>query len=66
MLESFLKFPLKKKGKGSFYIAQYPVRWPVQSASHFFRPHQFIFWITDQSMFSHRLEGENIVGLGKW
>ena len=26
---------LKKKGKGSFYIAQYPVRWTAQSASHF-------------------------------
>ena len=25
----------KKKGKGSFYIAQYPVRWTAQSASHF-------------------------------
>ena len=24
-----------KKGKGSFYIAQYPVRWTAQSASHF-------------------------------
>ena len=23
------------KGKGSFYIAQYPVRWTAQSASHF-------------------------------
>ena len=22
-------------GKGSFYIAQYPVRWTAQSASHF-------------------------------
>ena len=27
--------PLKGKGKGSFYIAQYPVRWTAQSASHF-------------------------------
>ena len=27
----------KKKGKGSFYIAQYPVRWTAQSASHFLR-----------------------------
>ena len=25
----------KVKGKGSFYIAQYPVRWTAQSASHF-------------------------------
>ena len=25
----------KKKGKGSFYIAQYPVRWTAQSALHF-------------------------------
>ena len=24
-----------KKGKGSFYIAQYPVRWIAQSALHF-------------------------------
>ena len=24
-----------KKGKGSFYIAQYPVHWTAQSASHF-------------------------------
>ena len=24
-----------KKGKGSFYIAQYAVRWTAQSASHF-------------------------------
>ena len=24
-----------KKGKGSFYIAQYPVRWTAQSAVHF-------------------------------
>ena len=24
----------KGKGKGSFYIAQYPVRWTAQSASH--------------------------------
>ena len=27
---------VKKKGKGSFYIAQYPVRWTAQSASHLF------------------------------
>ena len=27
----------KGKGKGSFYIAQYPVRWTAQSASHFLR-----------------------------
>ena len=27
--------PLKGKKKGSFYIAQYPVRWTAQSASHF-------------------------------
>ena len=26
----------KLKGKGSFYIAQYPVRWTAQSALHFF------------------------------
>ena len=26
---------LKTKGKGSFYIAQYPVRWTAQSALHF-------------------------------
>ena len=26
------------KGKGSFYIAQYPVRWTAQSASHFAFP----------------------------
>ena len=26
---------VSKKGKGSFYIAQYPVRWTAQSASHF-------------------------------
>ena len=25
----------KKKGKGSFYIAQYPVYWTAQSALHF-------------------------------
>ncbi len=25
----------KKKGKGSFYIAQYPVRWTAQSTLHF-------------------------------
>ena len=25
----------KKKGKGSFYIAQYPLRWTAQSALHF-------------------------------
>ena len=23
------------KGKGSFYMAQYPVQWPAQSALHF-------------------------------
>ena len=27
-----------KKGKGSFYIAQYPVRWTAQSTLHFFAP----------------------------
>ena len=27
-----------QKGKGSFYIAQYPVRWTTQSASHVFPP----------------------------
>ena len=26
------------KGKGSFYIAQYPVRWTAQSALHFLPP----------------------------
>ena len=26
---------LKGKGKGSFYIALYPVRWTAQSALHF-------------------------------
>ena len=26
---------VKGKGKGSFYIAQYPVRWTAQSALHF-------------------------------
>ena len=26
---------IKGKGKGSFYIAQYPVRWTAQSALHF-------------------------------
>ena len=25
----------EKKGKGSFYIVQYPVRWNAQSALHF-------------------------------
>ena len=35
---SFLVSPLfhRKKGKGSFYIAQYPVRWTAQSALHCF------------------------------
>ena len=28
-------YNFKKKGKGSFYIAQYPVRWTAQSALHF-------------------------------
>ena len=28
----------KGKGKGSFYIAQYPVRWTAQSALHFLTP----------------------------
>ena len=28
----------KRKGKGSFYIAQYPVRWTAQSALHFSSP----------------------------
>ncbi len=28
-----------KKGKGSFYIAQYPVRWTAQSALHFLEGH---------------------------
>ena len=27
-----------KKGKGSFYIAQYPVRWTAQSALHLLPP----------------------------
>ena len=27
-----------KKGKGSFYIAKYPVRWTAQSALHFLPP----------------------------
>ena len=31
----FLSLYVKGKGKGSFYIAQYPVRWTAQSASHF-------------------------------
>ena len=26
---------VKSKGEGSFYIAQYPVRWSAQSALHF-------------------------------
>ena len=30
----------KGKGKGSFYIAQYPVRWTAQSALHFCPPWQ--------------------------
>ena len=30
-----MKVALLCKGKGSFYIAQYPVRWTAQSASHF-------------------------------
>ena len=29
------KVKVKSKSKGSFYIAQYPVRWTAQSASHF-------------------------------
>ena len=32
---SFPDLGVKGKGKGSFYIAQYPVRWTAQSASHF-------------------------------
>ena len=32
-------FPiLPVKGKGSCYMAQYPVRWTAQSTSHFFLP----------------------------
>ena len=31
-------YEVKKKGKGSFYIAQYPVRWTAQSALHFLPP----------------------------
>ncbi len=31
--------PIRVKGKkGSFYIAQYPVRWTAQSALHFLPP----------------------------
>ena len=33
-----LDIKVKKKGKGSFYIAQYPVRWIAQSALHFLPP----------------------------
>ena len=33
--EMYVLCTVKKKGKGSFYIAQYPVRWTAQSASHF-------------------------------
>ena len=29
---------IKGKGKGSFYIAQYPVRWTAKSALHFSTP----------------------------
>ena len=32
-----------KQGKGRFYIAQYPVRWPAQSALHFFPPLEDLF-----------------------
>ena len=33
--ENFTAHRLKvKKGKGSFYIVQYPVRWTAQSALH--------------------------------
>ena len=35
-----------KKGKGSFYIAHYPVRWTAQSALHFLPP------LTDRSVHS--------------
>ena len=31
-------FPCLKGKKGSFYIAQYPVRWTAQSALHFLNP----------------------------
>ena len=37
ILSLFLSFPcyfiLRSKGTGSFYIAQYPVRWVAQSAA---------------------------------
>ena len=29
---------IKGKGKGRFYIAQYPVRWTAQRALHFLPP----------------------------
>ena len=34
--EEHVRRRVKGKGKGSFYIAQYPVRWTAQSALHFF------------------------------
>ena len=33
----------KGKGKGSFYIAQYPVRWTAQSALHFIGAYHVYF-----------------------
>ena len=37
---SWAAWNVKGKGKGSFYIAQYPVRWTAQSALHFCPPCQ--------------------------
>ena len=34
---------MKKKSKGSIYIAQYPVRWTAQSASYFFPSLTYLF-----------------------
>ena len=34
-MSTFISNYIFKKKKGSFYIAQYPVRWTAQSASHF-------------------------------
>ena len=36
----------KKKSKGSFYIAQYPVRWTAQSALHFLPSSTDLFILT--------------------
>ena len=30
-----IRWVIDVKGKGSFYIVQYPVRWTAQSTSHF-------------------------------